>query len=60
MVLKTSLDIDNDLLKRFVELEPERARQRGILERELRVAVTRHFENQLPVRHSLGSVQVFR
>ena len=55
---RRSLDIDSNLSQSFVESTPERAIQQENLEREIRIAVSRHFEHQAPVKYSLVRIQV--
>ena len=55
---RRSLDIDSNLLQSFVESTPDRARQQENLEKELSIAISRHFERQSPVKYSLHRVSI--
>lgn len=55
---RRSLDIDSNLLRSFVDSTPDRKQQQAILEKELSIAITRHFEGQSPVKYSLERVSI--
>ena len=55
---RRSVDIDSNLLQSFVNVRPERAIRREILERELRTAMSRHFDGQSPVRYSVERIRM--
>lgn len=55
---RQSLDLDSNLTKGFVDKHPDRAEQRSYLERHMRKAITRHFEQQEPVTFELKSLTV--
>lgn len=55
---RRSLDIDSNLWKVFVESTPDRSVQQEKLEKELRIAISRHFDRQSPVRYSLDRIKV--
>lgn len=55
---RRSLDIDSNLLDCFVASTPDPHKQRRLLEREISAAVSRHFDNESPVRNSLNNVRV--
>jgi hypothetical protein len=55
---RASLDIDSNLLESFAAATPDREGQAAFLESEIRLAVSRYFEAQEPVRHSLDTVRV--
>ncbi len=55
---RRSLDIDSNLLRSFVDSTPDRKQQQANLEKELSIAITRHFEGQSPVKYSLERVSI--
>ena len=55
---RQSLDIDANCTKEFLERFPERASRAEWIERELAIAISRHFEAQNPVTKALDSVRV--
>lgn len=55
---RRSLDIDSNLLQSFVDANPERNVRKDRLEYELRTAISRHFENQTPVKYSLKKLRI--
>ena len=55
---RRSLDIDSNVLQSFVESTPNRVRQQENLERELSIAISRHFERQSPVKYSFNRVSI--
>ena len=55
---RRSLDIDSSLLESFVQSTPDRVTQQAILERELRIAISRQFQSQSPVKYSLQTIRV--
>ena len=57
---RRSLDIDSNLLQSFVDTTPERDIRQERLERELRTAISRHLENQSPVRYALTKLRIDR
>ena len=52
------MDIDSNVLQSFVESTPNRVRQQENLERELSIAISRHFERQSPVKYSFNRVSI--
>jgi hypothetical protein len=55
---RQSLDLDSNLVARFVEKNPDRETQRAFLEEHMAWAVRRHFERQNPVRYELTALTV--
>ena len=55
---RRSLDIDSNLVQSFVDAVPEPALRRESLERELRTAMSRHFDAQSPVRYSVERIRI--
>ena len=55
---RRSLDIDSNLLQSFVESTPSRVSQQDQIERELNIAISRHFERQSPVKYSLDRIRI--
>ena len=55
---RRSLDIDSNLLQSFVDATPERDIRQERLERELRTAISRHFERQSPVKYALAKLRI--
>ena len=55
---RRSLDIDSNLLQSFVDANPERNVRKDRLEYELRTAISRHFENQSPVKYFLKKLRI--
>lgn len=55
---RRSLDIDSNLVQSFVDAVPEPALRQERLERELRTAMSRHFDAQSPVRYSVERIRI--
>ena len=52
------MDIDGNLLNSFIQSTTNPTDQRKTLEKELQLAVSRHFQSQSPVRYSLQEIRV--
>jgi hypothetical protein len=55
---RQSLDLDTNLMRDFVDRHPDREGQRVYLERYIKVAISRHFEQHDPIRFELKTVTV--
>ena len=55
---RQSLDLDSNLMKSFVDQHPDREYQKSYLERHMKLAITRHFEDQETVRFELRGIRV--
>ena len=55
---RQSLDLDSNLMSKFVERYPVREDQRTYLERTIRRAIDRHFQRQNPVKFELKGILV--
>ncbi len=55
---RKSLDIDTNLSRKFVNVNPSRERQKSILREHLELAISRHFEGQDPVRYELLNLKI--
>ena len=55
---RKSLDIDTNLSRNFVDVNPNRERQKSILREQLELAISRHFEGQDPVRYELLNFRI--
>jgi Nucleotidyl transferase AbiEii toxin, Type IV TA system len=55
---RQSLDLDSNLMKSFVDRHPDREDQKSYLERYMKRAITRHFEDQDTVRFELKGIRI--
>jgi len=55
---RQSLDLDSNLMQDFVDRHPDREEQKSYLERQMKRAITHHFEGQDPVRFQLRGLTI--